>query len=33
MDDEDWFELPDEELEYPFLPCLDRIWTPTLINA
>jgi len=27
MDEEEWFELPDEELEYPFLPACDNIWT------
>jgi len=27
MDFEDWFELPDEDLEYPLLPCVDNIWT------
>ena len=32
--DTDWFDdYDDEDLEYPFLPCSDRIWTPTLINA
>jgi len=27
MDIEDWFEIEDEDLEYPFLPCCDSIWT------
>jgi len=26
--DIDWFEIEDEDLEYPFLPCVDSIWTP-----
>jgi len=26
MDFEDWFEIEDEDLEYPFLPCCDSIW-------
>ena len=30
MDEEEWFELPDEELEYPFLPACDNIWTEYL---
>ncbi len=25
--DTDWFELEDEDLEYPLLPCCDRVWT------
>ncbi len=27
MDIEEWFEIEDEELEYPLLPCVDNIWT------
>jgi len=27
MDIEEWFEIEDEELEYPFLPCVDNIWS------
>jgi len=27
MEIEDWFEIEDEELEYPLLPCCDRVWT------
>lgn len=26
MEIEDWFEIADEELEYPLLPCCDRVW-------
>jgi len=26
MDFEDWFEIEDEDLEYPLLPCCDSIW-------
>ena len=25
--DTDWFEIEDEDLEYPLLPCVDSIWT------
>ncbi len=25
--DTDWFEIEDEDLEYPLLPCCDSIWT------
>ena len=28
MDIEDWFEIEDEDLEYPLLPCVDSIWNP-----
>lgn len=27
VDIEDWFEIEDEDLEYPLLPCVDNIWT------
>ena len=31
--DIDWFEIEDEDLEYPLLPCCDSIWIAKLINA
>ena len=30
-EDTDWFELEDEDLEYPLLPCCDRVWIKKLM--
>lgn len=34
MDIEDWFEIVEDEIEYPLMCSTDNIWTPTKeINA